>query len=228
MTQTLVSADELDALLKEPLDDLNLKSEVATKAFNTMIPVLRRFQQRITDTALVAAQQIRVERARYDRMLQGWKPFLVAYGKANLKRSVDTKTGEIKEVRNHRTVEAGGGVFFATKRGFIDIGDLNSIVHALLEENGYPNLVYEKTVYECQDPKGFHAALFDLSFSEDSGISELAKRYLKNVTVVEDDPYGHFYVGAKAKWTGNTELKQINSAIKGGTTDLEEKIGDEE
>lgn len=216
MTTNLLTPEQIDEQLTKDLTTADLKSKDADAAFNSMIPALRHLQQRMTDKVDVARREIAETRARYDRLFMQFRPFLEAYGKAHLRKHTNSKTGEIKEIKNYRTIEAGGGVYFAAKLGSIsvNIADLKEL-NDYLVKHGQPGLVKIETVtierVSVTDSARLVEALKELK--KDGSVS--AAGYLEQITVVETDPYGHFYVGAKAKWTGNAEATALSDAIKG-------------
>lgn len=180
---------------------------------------LRAMQSEIDNIAKVAAQEIARVRNNYDRKLDEYKPFLIDHAKRGIAKAAYTneETGERKEARHYKTISAGGGVYFATKKGGVQIECDVYDMFAFLERHGYDYVgCIERTetyrVTNVADLKDVLLAAFEQG---EGDIVKEAAFLLAHINETPDEPDGYVKIGTSSGWTANKAKQALTRAIDG-------------
>ena len=175
----------------------SIEGPEADEEFARVVRQLRAMQHEMDDIAAVAATQISAVAGRYKFKLDSWKPFLEDYAKRHLSKRVDKETGEVKEIKNYKTIEAGGGVFFATKKGSVTVNvELKDFAKWLVQEASdlefsvpLTELFSAREVWSLNDPQALVVVLHELAWykTEAEVNATLAEAACSNASLTDEE-----------------------------------------
>lgn len=198
-----------------------MTEEERAATFDHHVRHLRAMQAEIDNIASVAAEAIAKVRNRYDRTWEQYKPFLVDHAKRKIAEARRvTDDGEVKEDRHYKSIGAGGGVYFATKKGGVQITCATEDFYwFLLNQNIAPLGIRMVESYEVTDAQSLKLALlqaFERAYASGNDADKAqAALLLSHINETPDDPDGHVKVGTKGGWTANKSKQTLTRAIEG-------------